>query len=80
MAIDELSQSVQKAVAEIKRLRRETARLEEKAGMLERRLEEAVAAPVAAAEDADWRQERDEIRGRVAALVEQLERALDETG
>jgi hypothetical protein len=79
-AIDELAQSVQKVVAEIKRLRRENTRLEEKAGMLERRLEEAVVAPAAADGGADWRREREELRGRVAALAEHLASALDEAG
>lgn len=75
-SIDELSQSVQKAVAEIKKLRRENARLEEKAVMLEKRLE---ASSEVSPDDAAWLEERDLIRGRVAELVEHLEGAMNES-
>lgn len=77
-AIDELSQGIERAVAEITRLRRENARLAEKAAKLEKSLEEV---PEEAAADSGerqaWLDERQEIRSHVADLVSRLERAVE---
>ncbi len=72
-SIDKLAKSIEVAVAEIKRLRRDNEKLTEKAARLERRAEEA-------STGADDRgAELDQIRERLEALAEHLDSVLGDS-
>ncbi len=75
-SIDKLSKSIEAAVTEIKRLRRENEKLVEKAARLERRAEEAAAE---GDESQAWETEREQIRERLEALSEHLDSVLGES-
>ncbi len=75
-SIDKLSKSIEAAVAEIKRLRRENEKLSEKAARLERRAEEAAAQ---GDESRAWEAEREQIRERLDALSDHLDGVLGES-
>lgn len=65
-----LEERVERAAEEIASLRERGAKLEERIA----ELESALATALESKEPpADWERERDELRGRVAALVERLE-------
>jgi regulator of replication initiation timing len=76
-ALDRLEQKVRQLVAEMGKLRAEHARQVEENRRLAGELEDAVArladAEAGAAEMATLRQERDQVRTRVAGILEQLE-------
>jgi regulator of replication initiation timing len=76
-ALDRLEQKVRLLVGEMGKLRADHAQQLEENRRLARELDEAVArladAESGAAEMAALRQERDQVRGRVADILEQLE-------
>jgi regulator of replication initiation timing len=76
-ALDRLEQKVRLMVTEMSRLRAEHARQAEENRHLSGELETALArvsdAEGAAAEIASMRQERDQVRSRVAGILEHLE-------
>lgn len=76
-ALDRLEQKVRLLAAEIGRLRAEQAKRAEENRELSGRLDAAMAklaeAESGAAETAALRQERDQVRSRVAGILEQLE-------
>ena len=74
-SLDKLTRSIQTAVSEIKRLRRENDRLKEKSAKLERRVE----ASSASTDEEVWRAERSQIRDRMEELVDRLEGVLGES-
>ena len=73
-ALDTLEESIQKAVAQIRRLERDNERLRDKAEKLEKRLEELPRE----ADPSSWDKERRQIRARLEKLSEHLEAALGE--
>ena len=66
-----LEEKVHAAAGRIRELREENAGLQQKIEELEERLDQLAAAPAPSGETAGWAEEREEIRGRVARLVEQ---------
>ncbi|MEM8931691.1 MAG: cell division protein ZapB [Acidobacteriota bacterium] len=79
--LQDLEERVQEAAERLRSLREENERLETHCRQLEGRVEELEAAVDAAGGDGDdaaWREERDEIRGRVEKLVDHLAGLLDE--
>ena len=76
-ALDRLEQKVRLLVAEMGKLRADHAQQVEENRRLARELDEAVTrladAEASAAETAALRQERDQVRTRVAGILEQLE-------
>jgi regulator of replication initiation timing len=76
-ALDRLEQKVRLLVAEMGKLRADYAKQVEENRRLASELDEAVArlsnAEAAAAETVALRQERDQVRTRVAGILEQLE-------
>lgn len=73
-ALDSLEESIQKAIAQIRRLERDNERLRDKAEKLEKRLEELPRE----IDSSSWDKERRQIRARVEKLAEHLEGVLED--
>jgi chromosome segregation ATPase len=77
--IETLEQRVREAAEEIRRLRGENEQLQDRTATLERELAQvATPAASASAADAEWEEERAEVRARVERLVRQLEGLIQE--
>jgi len=71
-----LEEKVERAAEEIATLRGRGTELEERVAELEQALAAAVDGAPKTAAPSDWEREREELRARVAALVERLETLL----